>query len=272
VTAIVVASVVTPWVVQHQTQARLRDQDEALRQQTDQLAKLREENQKLSNQFAEAKSSRPLLKDELSELMRLRGEVTRLQTDVRELKQPKTTPPLSRIDMLASKQKLWSEQLTQLKQRLETNPSEKVPELQYLKDSDWLRLVYLFQHKPETDGEYRYVMSALRSQAESRFAERLQPALRQYAQDNNGQFPTDLSQLKPYSKSPIDDAILQRYEILPASNLVSELQVGEERVITQKAPVNAALDTRIAIGLTNMTSSTRVNTNSTINNPWVLVH
>src|SRR5438067_2162438 len=40
VSVIVVASVVTPLVVQHQAQGRLRDQDEALRQGADQLAKL----------------------------------------------------------------------------------------------------------------------------------------------------------------------------------------------------------------------------------------
>src|SRR5437660_1828492 len=47
ISAIVVASVMTPLVIQHQAQARLRDQDEALQQQTDQLAKLRGSHQKL---------------------------------------------------------------------------------------------------------------------------------------------------------------------------------------------------------------------------------
>jgi hypothetical protein len=32
----------------------------------------------------------------------------------------------------------------------------------------------------------------------------LEGALRQYGRDNNGQFPTDLSQLAPYLKSPGD--------------------------------------------------------------------
>ena len=85
----------------------------------------------------------------------------------------------------------------------------------------------------------------------------LRPALLQYAEDNNGQFPADLSQLKPYFKSPVDDAVLQRYEILPTSKLPSSLvrlrEAGESFVITQKAPVNAALDGRVYYGLKSWT-------------------
>jgi len=32
---------------------------------------------------------------------------------------------------------VYSERVSQLKQLLETNPSEKIPELQFLSDSDW---------------------------------------------------------------------------------------------------------------------------------------
>src|SRR5204862_4713392 len=75
ISAIVVASVVTPLVVQHQAQARLRDQDESLRQRADQLAKLQADNEQLTKLLAAAKNSRPLSNDQLGELMRLRGEV-----------------------------------------------------------------------------------------------------------------------------------------------------------------------------------------------------
>src|SRR5439155_21440550 len=72
ISAIVVASVVTPLVVQHQAQARLRDQDEALHQQANHLAKLQAENERLSNLLSQAKDSRSPSDDQLSELMRLR--------------------------------------------------------------------------------------------------------------------------------------------------------------------------------------------------------
>src|SRR5437660_495473 len=85
ISAIVVASVATPLLVQHQAQARLREQDQALRQRTDQLAKFQPENEQLSKLLPAAKSSRPPSNDQLSELMRLRGEVGRLRRDVQEL-------------------------------------------------------------------------------------------------------------------------------------------------------------------------------------------
>src|SRR5437773_3293899 len=56
ISAIVVASVVTPLAVQHQAQARLRDQDAALQQQTDKVAGLKADNERLSNLLALAKS------------------------------------------------------------------------------------------------------------------------------------------------------------------------------------------------------------------------
>jgi len=265
ISAIVVASVVTPLVVQRQAQARLRGRDEALRQQTDQLAKLQADNERFANLLAQAKGPRSLPSDQLNELLKLRGEVARLGKDVQALAQSKTGAAMSRDDVLASREKLWLARANQLKQWLEEHPSEKIPELQFLDDRTWIGAIY-----PDTldsEDEYRRSMRMARANAELPFHSMLQRALRQYAQDNNGQFVTDLSQLKPYFKSPIDDTILQRYQILPASNLVSELQPGGDWAITEKAPVNQELDIRVAIGLTNsLTADDRVT------NRWVLLH
>jgi len=262
--AVVMASVVTPLLVQHQAQARMRDQDEALRQQTDQLTRLQAENERLSSLLAGAKSPRSFSNDPLSELLRLRGEVGRLAKDVQELAQSKTISPMSRADVLASREKLWLARANQLKQWLEEHPSEKIPELQFLDDPTWIAAVY--PHTLENEDEYRRAMRLARANGEDRFHSMMFRALRQYAKENAGQFPTDLAQLKPYFKSPIDDAILQRYEILPASHLVNELQPGGDWVITQKAPVNNELDIRVAIGLTNILTA-----DERVTNRWVLV-
>jgi hypothetical protein len=52
--------------------------------------------------------------------------------------------------------------------------------------------------------------------------------------------------LKPYFKSSLDDAVLERWQILPARKLVnlSGNLRDEDWVITQKAPVNRSLDQR----------------------------
>ena len=250
ISAIIVASVVTPLMVQHQAQARLRDQDESLRQRADQLAKLQADNERLSSLHAVANNSRPPSKDQLTELMRLRGEVGRLRTDLRESEQAKTNASISRNEMLASMANFYSERVSQIKQLLEINPSEKIPELQFLSDSDWLWLAH--KNRLDTEEGYRRAMSRTRKMAEENFgADVLKPALEKYAKGNDGQFPGDVSQLKPYFKSPVDDAILQRWEVLPKRRLFRDLQaqLDEDWYITQRAPVNAALDQRILYGL-----------------------
>ena len=155
--------------------------------------------------------------------------------------------------------------MDQLKQWLEANPSEKILELQFLTDHDWVNAIY--PHTFEAPDEYRRAMSTVRANAESRILNKLHAAFRQYARDNNGQHATDLSQLESYLDSPIDDAILQRYEIVAATNLVRELQTYGDWVITQKAPVNEALDGRQAFGLNKGGMA-----DSRVTNRWMSVH
>jgi hypothetical protein len=59
--------------------------------------------------------------------------------------------------------------------------------------------------------------------------------------------PTDLAQLQPYFDSPMDDAILQRWEIASAAT-VQSLGLGGDVIITQKAPVDDVFDTCFGIG------------------------
>jgi RNA polymerase sigma factor (sigma-70 family) len=246
ITAIVAASLVTPMVVGHQAQARLHEQDEALRQRADQMAQLLTDNQRLSNLLAQA----PPSNDQFSELLRLRGEVGRLRADLQELKQPKPASPSSRADVLASMAQFHAERVSQLKHLLETNPSEKIPELKFLTDSEWLWL----SQKSNFDSEegHRKAMSITRTTAEGHiFHDVLQPALQQYIKDINGQFPADIAQLIPWFKTPLEDVILQRWTVVPKSLLAPDLQkqLTEDWFITQKAPVNAALDQRYLQGV-----------------------
>ena len=75
VSAVVVASVVTPLVLQHQARARLREQEDSLRQQQSQMTTVMEENKRLSNLAA----SSALSSNQPEELQRLRAEAGALQ-------------------------------------------------------------------------------------------------------------------------------------------------------------------------------------------------
>ena len=92
-------------------------------------------------------------------------------------------------------------------------------------------------------------MSSLRSAGEGAFVSTLlQPALKQYVEAHHGELPTDLLQLRPYFESPVEDAILQRWEVAPAET-IKALGLGGDIVITQRAPLDEVYDQRFGLGL-----------------------
>jgi hypothetical protein len=82
VATIIVTSVITPVLVQHRAQTKLAEQDSALRRQARRLAELQQENEHLANLIAASNSSRSLPSGQFNELLRLRGQVGRLNRDV----------------------------------------------------------------------------------------------------------------------------------------------------------------------------------------------
>jgi hypothetical protein len=85
ISVLAVAGVATPMAIQHQSQARLREENEALRKQASQLAQVAAENENLSNLVAQSKSTESLSREQMGELLRLRGEVGRLRQQGKEL-------------------------------------------------------------------------------------------------------------------------------------------------------------------------------------------
>jgi RNA polymerase sigma factor (sigma-70 family) len=262
VATIIVASIVAPLFVQHAAQARLNEVDTTWQQQSNQLARIAEENLRLADVLAK-KNAQSLPDSQFGELLRLRGEVGNLKNQVQELVSATSAPPKTPEDQLTSLKKLYASRVSQLKEWLDANPSEKIPEFQNLSDDEWTEAADNLG-----EGDFTNAVSTLRDNAQMSVLGRLMSALRKYAKANNGQFPADLAQLKPYFKTPIDDEVLQRYEILPARSLVPELRpAGEDWVITQVAPVNPALDIRMAFGVSNSSGARQE-----ITNRWTLVH
>jgi RNA polymerase sigma factor (sigma-70 family) len=82
--AVVIAGVATPLVLQQRS--KLRAENDSLRKQTEQLAQIQADNDRLSNLVAETASSQKLASNQLSELLRLRGEVAGLRGQTNEIK------------------------------------------------------------------------------------------------------------------------------------------------------------------------------------------
>jgi RNA polymerase sigma factor (sigma-70 family) len=247
--AVIIASVAAPLIIQQQAHSELRQKNNLLQQENDRFAQLSAANERLSNLLAAAKTAPAVSNEQYSELLKLRGEVARLRRDVAELNAARTGPP-TRTDMLTSIAERYSQRISQLKQFLTANPAESIPELQFMTDKDWLWLAG--EKTPGTPEGYQRAMSLARLTVEGTVTrDILRPALLQYAKENNGRFPSDLSELRPFFKSPLDDAILRRWQILPASKLINlrdDLR-DEDWVITQKAPVNRAIDQRIVFSI-----------------------
>jgi RNA polymerase sigma factor (sigma-70 family) len=88
ISALVVAGATTALVVQHQTQEKLRANNEAL---TQQLAQLQTDNENFSNQLASIGETKKLPDDPNNELLKLRGEVGVLERQANEANQKAQT-------------------------------------------------------------------------------------------------------------------------------------------------------------------------------------
>jgi RNA polymerase sigma factor (sigma-70 family) len=216
--------------------SQLRDQVQAFQQQQatlgGQIQQLQHERDDATNELAAllAESNQLKPNPNQTELLKLRGEVTRLQNEAN--------------DPIEIEAKTLMAKLTKLKQRLEETPDAKIPELQFLTDQDWINAA---NGRLDNDAAYRRALSTLRKAGEGKFATMLNRAVIGYLKNNAGQMPTDLAQLQSYFDSPVDDAILQRWEIAPA-NTIRSLGMGGNSIITQKAPVDDQFDTRYGIG------------------------
>ncbi len=243
VTAAFVATIGAGIFEAHQA-AQLRAQNQTLQQAqaplADQVRQLQAELADATNRLASliAENNRWQANSNELELLKLRGEVGRLLEANRQLS-------ASTNDSRDSLIKSWLAREDQLKQFAQQYSNKAIPEFQLLSDKQWLDAAMSASF--DTDTNVQQDLADLRRTAESNFAQLTQTALSKFAEANNGQFPTDLSQLQPYYSSPMDSAILQRWEIAPGS-VNPGVSIGPT-VITEISPVDAALDTRWSIGI-----------------------
>ena len=219
-----------------------------------------------------ARKSRAAADPQLPELLRLRGEVSALRRTIADMRSGRSaeTPstPLSGDEQLALLKSKFGAQVARLRDWLTSHPSERIPELDLMDDDYWTGAVADL----EKDNDFERAMSLFRRNAEGKILGELGIALRSYARENAGTMPAALSDLKPYLKKPVPDAVLERYEIIASNDLVPELQEAGGVVITQTAPVNAALDAREACGLDPQGQPQWHDADERVTNRWSSIH
>ncbi len=232
-------------IYQGRHNSTLRGRLQTARQQ---LAQLKEQARQLTNerdstfQAVEAlRAEKERVSRDTAEEGRLRGEVARLRTNAQELARLKAKANSETNDPAAAPVKSWTERVNRLKELVERTPEAKIPEFQFLTTEDWLSAA--------TRGDNdRKTLWDLRQLAENRFYKQLQAALRKYLEAHNSQAPTDLAQVQPHFEPPMDNAVLERWKIAPASEF-PHVRIGtSDWLVTQKAlPIDEEYDWRMVI-------------------------
>jgi RNA polymerase sigma factor (sigma-70 family) len=215
-----------------------RQRDEAVAAQS----ALQEENQRLAQAAAD--------------VPRLRGELARLGGQQAAV--ASNSVGLDPNDPLVQHFLQAKATADKVAQYLEQMPEKKIPEIQFLDERDWFNISRWA--KFDTEQEVRKTLSQLRRAAKDKLP--MGRSLYAFVHANNGQLPTDMSQLKPYFakavtdnsyyhwlgvQSPQDDvlvdSILSRYQILLKGN-VNDYPEGTW-FIAERAPVDKDYDTQL---------------------------
>jgi hypothetical protein len=233
----------------------LQEQQAPLAGQNQQLLLQRDD---LTRKLAAARSTGDPSADSTGELLRLRGEVTRLRQSAQELAQLKAVLTATGNDpVIEATLKSWAMRATQLKARLEQMPDKKIPELGLLAEKDWFDAIKNVKQL-ETDVDFREALHNLRNSAKQAFGEMATEAITKFAAANNGALPTDLSQLKPFLNPPVDDAMFARYSLLQTGKLTEVPQNGYLLGETAR-PVDDQFDSRFEFGIHGTHSSNITN-------------
>jgi hypothetical protein len=256
------AGVTAPVLVHHRGAARIAEFQAKLAVEANQRGHLQQPRPEPMAGPSETNVPPPLSASEVSELARLRNEARqlretlnqskRLEREKRRIEQALQVmalgaEPENPTALLAEEMPIRRSRVAALHEWLEQNPKEKIPELRFLSEDSWIRSA---ERERVTDEDFERWVGSQRGNAEMRFSRLAQEALKAFARENNGNFPVDLAQLKPFFSTPIEDGILDRYQILPTKSLPSSLaEVGGDWAITQKAPIHPRYDSRLAISL-----------------------
>jgi hypothetical protein len=136
----------------------------------------------------------------------------------------------------------WLAQVKQLEQTFADHPDQRIPEMALLTDLDWLALARARPLGSESD--LRRARAQVRELAKEKFLEQLREALRSCEASSGGMLPTDILQLLPHFKVPVDPAMLQRYEMVASGPLSAN---RGEQAIAERAPIDRGLDRRVTV-------------------------
>ena len=129
-----------------------------------------------------------------------------------------------------------AEKASKLDHAFNTFPALEIPELALLTEADWIKAV-LDHPKLETPDEIRPALESLISRAKQRALDTFRDAVRRTGLESNSKPIANLYPLFSELRQKMSEEILQRYEVLPASN-VDAGWLGQPDVKKQLAEVD----------------------------------
>ncbi len=241
--ATTVAVAIGTGVYQAHQASELRRENESIRQEqaamTQQIEQLTKDREQALRQAAAARQQKDR-SDETSELLRLRGEVSRLRQDNQAMAATSSNEGDSaELESLMAK-------VNQFKARVKELPEHQIPELELITQADWVKVVE--NNRPPHE---KKALAGLRDAAKNHFVSLCAQAIAKFKQTTKRDFPADLEELKPYihwqGEAAVLDNILARYEVLPA-RAVPSIYLGGDKIICEKAPVDEENDRRYVVG------------------------
>jgi hypothetical protein len=136
----------------------------------------------------------------------------------------------------------WLVRVRRLRKVFDDQPRLRVPEMQFLKEEDWLRVAKTYP--VETDDDLRAAAAAIRSAGTAQFAKRLSNALRKYTELHKNERPANSQVLVSYFDGPVDPMMLERYAIIDRpTTFGTAVPWG----VTNQTPIDPDYDARYEI-------------------------
>jgi hypothetical protein len=180
-----------------------------------------------------------------AELKALRRERSAAAAELAQAEQQLAALPASRAEALGVRPEhleeieRWLVQVRRLRETFIARPEWRIPEMQFLKAEDWLRVAKTYAM--ETDDQLRAASAEIRSAATGRFAERLSAALRKYIAANQNKRPASVEVLGAYFDEPVDPAIIERYTLVDRPSTAPGMVLW---AVANKTPIDSDYDAR----------------------------
>ena len=206
------------------------------------IARLQAEESKLSDLLADAKDQKQLTQAQFNELLKLRGQMGVKRAIAEVVNDP-----------AFQKAQIWVAKVKKIREQFELHPEQKIPEMQFLKEEDWLD--HARHADVDTANGMRIALSNIRASASGLFTEKFELALDAYMAANQQQLPATASQVAGYFNPPLQDtdAIFSRY--VPAasdSSIASMIAMNPSMTnllfVQDKSTVVDPIDQRVAFG------------------------